>query len=116
MTTKTVKPLSSITTYRERVPTNPMAAFKGPRMVADFSINQSIIPDRKTTVLVEATNSHNGSSQTQTMNRSGRSAHVSGHISVGGSPDQPIRVYKSGDVSRTPRGSGTTKPTFRKGK
>ena len=116
MTTKTVKPLSSITTYRERVPTNPMVAFKGPRMVADFSVNLSIIPDRKPSVLVEATNNHASSSQTQTMNRSGRSAHVSMDISVGGSPDQPIRVYESGEVSRQPRGSGTTKPKFQRGK
>lgn len=116
MTTKTAKPLSSITMYRERVPTNPMTAYKGPRMVADFSVNQKIIPDRNPSVLVEATNKLSGSHQTQTMNRSGVSAHALKNVMVGGSPDQPIRVYKSGQVSKHTPGRGTSKPKFQKGK
>ena len=113
MTKKTVERLDSITTYRERVPTNPKVAFKGPRMVADFSVNLPIIPDRNPKVLVEATNAISGSHQTMTMNRSGKSAHVSPYISVGGSPDQPLRVYKSGNISPHSRGSGVTKPQFK---
>ena len=113
--TKTVKPLSSITTYREATPQNPKAAFKGPRMVTDFSQNIALIPDRNPKVLVEATNKHSGSHQRQTMNASGMSA-CSSHISIGGSPDQPLRVYRSGDVSRPKPGRGVTKPSFQKGK
>jgi hypothetical protein len=85
-------------------------------MVTDFSINQSVIPDRRPNSLVEATNSYSDSSQTQTMNRSGRSAHTLDNISIGGSPDQPLRVYESGDVSRPKPGRGVTKPSFQKGK
>jgi hypothetical protein len=85
-------------------------------MVTDFSQNIALIPDRNHKVLVEATNKHSGAHQRQTMNASGRSAHALHDISVGGSPDQPLRVYRTGDVSKPKPGRGVTKPNFQKGK
>ena len=111
---KTVRRLDSITTYRERVPTNPAAAYKGPNMVFDHSKNMDVIPDRLPKVLIEATNHHpSGSrSQSMTMNSTGRSAvfATENNISVGGSGDFPGKVYETGHVT-TPKGSKTTVPS-----
>ena len=89
-------------------------------MAFDMSVNMEIIPDRIPNVLIEATNHHAGAptDQAMTMNRSGKSAifGLENDISVGGAPEHPGRVYKTGDVSSQPRGRGVGKPKFQGGK
>jgi hypothetical protein len=85
--------LDGITSFRSRTPTNEQTASNFTNMVFDFSRQKDLIPDRKSTVLMEATNGT--TRRYRPMNKSGKPMALGldgvggSRVNLGGAPDYP---------------------------